>query len=359
MATLQRNPANHRPATDVLRPPSSRTGPLLSVRDLETRFFTKTGTVAAVNGVRFDLARGERMAIVGESGSGKSVMSMSLIGLVSHPGRVTNGEVMLNGRSLIDMTANELNRIRGKEVAMVFQDPMTSLNPVIRVEDQMVAPMMRHLGLSNHDARERAILLLKQVGIPDPEKRLRSYPHELSGGMRQRVLIAIALSCKPDLILADEPTTALDVTIQAQIVALLKDLAEQTGAAVLFVTHDLGLVARFAQKVAVMYAGKFVEYGPIREVFANPQHPYTRGLLSSIPSIDGEKVERLTQIEGSPPDMRNLPPGCPFMPRCPEATSLCATALPPLTERGRDHTAACFMTDPTNAKRGERVDIAG
>ena len=336
-----------------------RTDTVLKVTDLETSFFTKSGVVKAVNGVSFELKQGERMAIVGESGSGKSVMAMSLLRLVSYPGRIVGGDVELNGRSLLDLNSKELGKVRGREAAMVFQDPMTSLNPVMRVEDQMVPSMMRHLLLTQHQAHDRAVELLAQVGIPDAANRLRTYPHELSGGMRQRVLIAIALSCKPDLILADEPTTALDVTIQAQIVALLKDLAEQTGAAVLFVTHDLGLVARFAQKVAVMYAGKFVEYGPIKDVFANPQHPYTRGLLSSIPSIDGEKVERLTQIEGSPPDLRNLPPGCPFMPRCPEATSLCAASLPELTERGTNHVAACFMTDPTTAKRGEPVGNAG
>jgi len=319
--------------------------PLLSVRGLETRFFTRNGVAHAVNGVSFDLARGERMAVVGESGSGKSVMSMSLIGLVSHPGRVVGGEVYLNGRNLLEVSSAELNGVRGKEVAMVFQDPMTSLNPVIRVGEQIIPPMVRHLGLSHEEARERALDLLRQVGIPDEVSRLRAYPHELSGGMRQRVLIAIALSCRPDLILADEPTTALDVTIQAQIVALLKQLSDETGTAVLFVTHDLGLVARFAQKVAVMYAGQFVEYGPIREVFADPQHPYTRGLLSSIPSLSGERDRRLTQIEGVPPDLRDLGPGCPYAPRCPLATPACAAERPLLTPRGPDHLAACWATE--------------
>ena len=248
-----------------------------------------------------------------------------------------------------------MNDIRGKEAAMVFQDPMTSLNPVIRVEEQIIPPMRRHLGISHDEARQRALELLRQVGIPDEERRLRAYPHELSGGMRQRVLIAIALSCKPDLILADEPTTALDVTIQAQIVSLLRHLADKTGAAVLFVTHDLGLVARFAQKVAVMYAGRFVEYGPIGEVFANPQHPYTKGLLSSIPSITGPKVARLTQIDGSPPDMRHPPQGCAFMPRCPVAIAACATSRRALTLRKPDHTAACWVTE--TEPRGEHVAV--
>ena len=326
--------------------------PLLRVQDLETRFFTRTGVVHAVNGVSFDLAHGERMAIVGESGSGKSVMSMSLIGLVSHPGRVVGGEVDLNSRSLLDITPQQMNHVRGKEVAMIFQDPMTSLNPVIRVEDQIIPPMMRHLGLTRDQARERSLELLRQVGIPDEESRLRAYPHELSGGMRQRVLIAIALSCRPDLLLADEPTTALDVTIQAQIVALLRQLSDETGTAVLFVTHDMGLVARFAHKVAVMYAGRFVEYGPIHDVFANPQHPYTRGLLGSIPSLTGARNQRLTQIDGVPPDLRELGPGCPYAPRCPLATAACARQRPELTQRGPDHLAACWATDKSTS-RGE------
>jgi peptide/nickel transport system ATP-binding protein len=286
------------------------------------------------------------MAVVGESGSGKSVMAMSLLRLVAYPGRIVAGEVELNGRSVLDLPMNELNRVRGKEVAMVFQDPMTSLNPVMRIEDQMVAPMMRHLSLSAAAAREKAIDLLRVVGIPDPEARLRSYAHELSGGMRQRVLIAIALSCEPGLLIADEPTTALDVTIQAQIVALLQKLTEERGTAVLFVTHDMGLVARFAQKVAVMYAGRFVEMGAARDVFANPQHPYTRGLLHSIPSLTGSRSERLAQIEGTPPDMKAPPPGCPFAPRCPLAESRCAIVRPELTDRGRGHFAACLVTEP-------------
>jgi peptide/nickel transport system ATP-binding protein len=319
---------------------------VLRVQNLETKFFTKTGIVNAVNGVSFDLKKGERLAIVGESGSGKSVMAMSLLRLVSYPGQIVGGDVEINGRNILELSTQELNAVRGRKAAMVFQDPMTSLNPVIRVEEQMIPSMRRHLGLSNSEARARALELLRQVGIPDEESRLRAYPHELSGGMRQRVLIAIALSCKPDLILADEPTTALDVTIQAQIVSLLKQLSDETGAAVLFVTHDMGLVARFAQKVAVMYAGRFVEYGPIREVFANPQHPYTRGLLSSIPSLTGDRSQRLTQIDGVPPDMRELGNGCAFAARCGVALPLCTEERPPLTERGTDHPAACWVTEP-------------
>jgi peptide/nickel transport system ATP-binding protein len=330
---------------------------VLRVRDLETKFFTKSGVVNAVNGVSFDLKRGERMAVVGESGSGKSVMTMSLMGLVAYPGRIVRGEVELNGRSIASMTKKELGQVRGKEVAMVFQDPMSSLNPVLRVEDQIVPPMVRHLGLTPNEARQRALELLRQVGIPDEASRLKAYPHELSGGMRQRVLIAIALSCKPDLILADEPTTALDVTIQAQIVSLLKRLAEDSGAAVLFVTHDLGLVARFAQRVAVMYAGRIVEYGNVREIYNNPQHPYTKALLQSVPALNGPRLSRLPQIEGAPPDLKGLSAGCSFAPRCPLANSRCSLESPSLTPREKEHSAACWATD-TVGMEGEAV-VAG
>jgi peptide/nickel transport system ATP-binding protein len=296
---------------------------------------------------------------VGESGSGKSVMAMSLLRLVGHPGRIVGGSVVLGRHKMLELSQDELNRVRGKDVAMVFQDPMSSLNPVMRISDQMIPPMMRHLGLNMGDAFKRALELLRLVGIPDEASRINSYPHELSGGMRQRVLIALALSCKPELLIADEPTTALDVTIQAQIVALMRRLAEDTGTAVLFVTHDLGLVARFAQKVAVMYGGRFVEYGPVRDIFTNPQHPYTRGLLKSIPPLTGARRERLAQIEGAPPDMKALGDGCPFAPRCPEAVSRCVLERPPLTERGRFHTAACWVSEPVVTLRHEGSSRSG
>ncbi len=329
--------------------------PLLSVSDLETRFFTKSGVVNAVNGISFDLAPGERMAIVGESGSGKSVMAMSLLRLVTHPGRIVGGTVMLSGRDVLAMSVPELNDTRGKDIAMIFQDPLTALNPVLRVGDQLTAPLRRHLGLTAGEARDRAVELLEQVGIPDPKARLQSYPHELSGGMRQRVMIAMALSCKPSLIIADEPTTALDVTIQAQVINLLKRLAEETGAAVLLVTHDLGLVARFAQKVAVMYGGRFVEYGAVRDIYRDPQHPYTRGLLRSLPPLTGPKLARLMQIDGSPPDMKALGEGCPFEPRCADATSRCVVERPPLTPRAAGHVAACWVTEDLTVPRGDLV----
>ncbi len=331
---------------------------MLTVRDMEVRFFTQRGIVNAVNQVSFTLERGERMAIVGESGSGKSVMTMSILKLVAHPGKITGGEVLFGGEDIIKLTEKELNHVRGRKIAMVFQDPMTSLNPVMRIEDQMCAPMMRHLGLSKSEAKKRGIELLGQVGIPAPELRISAFPHELSGGMRQRVLIAIALSCKPDLILADEPTTALDVTIQAQIIVMLKRLAEENGNSVIFVTHDLGLVARFAQKVAVMYAGRIVELGPVKDIYKNPQHPYTQGLLASIPTVVGEKVGRLTQIPGAPPDMRALGDGCSFAPRCSYVVDRCLKERPPLAIRKPAHSAACWVdiaTAPVTTKREEAL----
>jgi peptide/nickel transport system ATP-binding protein len=316
--------------------------PLLSVRDLGVHFFTPRGTVHAVNGVSFDLQPGERMAIVGESGSGKSVTAMSLMRLIGHPGRMVSGSVRFKGRDLAAMSPKELNAVRGKEISMVFQDPMTSLNPVLRVDDLMLEPINRHLGLKGQEARDYAAGLLAQVGIPDPSARMRSYPHELSGGMRQRVLIAMALSCKPDLLIADEPTTALDVTIQAQIVALLRNLSENMGVAVLFVTHDLGLVARFADRIAVMYAGRIQEYGPVRSIFRKPLHPYTKGLLRSTPAIAGDRVRRLAQIDGAPPDMKVLPVSCAFAPRCPSAMDICTTLAPAMETVEPEHGVACW-----------------
>lgn len=325
---------------------------LLQVEDLGTHFSTKRGVVRAVDGVSFQMARGERLAVVGESGSGKTATALSLLRLLPPAGKVVAGKAVLNGRDILGLNQDELRRLRGKEVAMVFQDPMTSLNPVIRIRDQMVPPMRQHLGLDAAAALRRAVDLLRQVGIPDPAARVDAYPHELSGGMRQRVLIAMALSCGPDLLIADEPTTALDVTIQAQIVALLKQLSEETGTAVLFVTHDFGLVARFAHTIAVMYAGRIVEYGRAREVFSHRHHPYTRALLRSIPTIAGPKPERLAQIEGAPPDLLALGPGCAFLPRCPFALKRCAEERPELLERAPGHSAACWAEgDPEAVER--------
>jgi peptide/nickel transport system ATP-binding protein len=268
---------------------------------------------------------------------------MSLLRLVAPPGRIVGGSVHFDGRDLLGLSEREMNGVRGKDMAMVFQDPMASLNPVLSVEQQICDPLCRHLGLSRSQARERALDLLRKVGIPGPDERLRAYPHQLSGGMRQRVLIAMALGCRPRLLLADEPTTALDVTIQAQIVALLKTLSEELHTAVIFVTHDLGLVARFAQKLAVMYAGRFVEYGTVEQIFSQPRHPYTQGLLGSIPSISSERPSRLLQIPGAPPDLLALPAGCPFLPRCDFAEALCVEERPPLRRRDWGAEAACWI----------------
>jgi len=315
---------------------------LLKVRDLQTQFVTSHGTVHAVNEVSFDLARGERLAIVGETGSGKTAMALSLLKLLPRSGRIVGGSVLLDNQDLLQLDEQELMKVRGKAAAMVFQDPMTSLNPVMRVREQLVPPIRQHLGMDSSAALDRVVELLRKVGISDPESRVHSYPHELSGGMRQRVLIAMALSCGPKVIIADEPTTALDVTIQAQIVALLKGLSDDTGTAVLFITHDFGLVARFAHRVAVMYAGSIIETGAVNDLFANPLHPYTQGLLGAIPAIAGPKPDRLAQISGSPPDMKSFGSGCPFMPRCSLASAQCGVEQPLLLQATPGHAVACW-----------------
>ena len=322
---------------------TTNTDTVLDVRDLRTEFATPRGIVRAVNGVSFAMRRGERMAIVGESGSGKSAMAMSLIRLLAYPGRVAGGEVRLEGRDVLRMSEADLNRIRGREVGTIFQDPMSSLDPVMRVADQMVPPIMRHLGLDRRAARDRAVAWLDRVGIPAAGTRIDAYPFEMSGGMRQRVMIAMALACEPKLIIADEPTTALDVTIQAQIVELLRGLTADTGTAMLFITHDLGLVSRFARTVAVMYAGRIVESGPTREVFARPRHPYTQSLLNTVPRVTDGVRSRLLYIPGFPPDMRQPPRGCAFRERCAGAEPRCAEAEPPLAPRGSGHDAACWL----------------
>ena len=323
--------------------PTGRT--LLEVRDLHTHFLTDGGTVMAVNGVSFDIDRGERIAIVGESGSGKSAMAMSLLRLLAYPGKVVAGEINLAGRDLNRMSERQLNQIRGREVGTIFQDPMSSLDPVMRIADQMVPPIMRHLQMSHDKARAEAISWLDRVGIPDAGRRIDGYPFEMSGGMRQRVMIAMALSCRPKLVIADEPTTALDVTIQAQIVELLKELTAETGAAMIFITHDLGLVARFAHKVGVMYAGRLVEFGPVRDIFAHPCHPYTQSLLDTIPPVDQTVRRKLAQIPGFPPDMKLPVVGCAFKDRCAAAHEACFKLAPELGSRGPGHRAACFLPE--------------
>jgi len=322
---------------------SSGSNPLLRVNDLEVSFGRGGPRVRAVRGVSFDLALGERLAVVGESGSGKSVMSMALTQMIARSGSIDGGSVLLDGRDVLSMSTSELQHIRGSDVAMVFQDPMTSLNPVMTVHAQMTRPLRQHLGLTEPEARERAIELLGATGIPDPHRNIDAYPHELSGGMRQRVMIAMAISCGPRLLIADEPTTALDVTIQAQIVALLRRISEERSSSVIFVTHNMGLVARFADRVAVMYAGRIIEMASVEEIFESPKHPYTQGLLSSIPSIDGVLPERLSQIPGAPPDLATLGAGCAFMPRCGQSLQRCAETDPILARVDADRSVACLL----------------
>jgi len=290
---------------------------LLEVKDLIVRFYTQEGTVYAVNGVSYDLEEGETLGIVGESGSGKSVSSLALMGLIpSPPGKVASGTVFFEGRDLLTLKPDQMRLIRGKEIAMIFQDPMTSLNPVLTIGTQITEALKLHEGMNTSQSRKRAADLLDMVGIPDAYRRLDDYPHQFSGGMRQRVMIAMGLSCNPKLLIADEPTTALDVTIQAQIIELVKQLKDEFNMAMIWITHDLGVVAGIADRIQVMYGGRIMESGTSHAVFGDSRHPYTAGLLGSLPRLDSSGEEKLTQIEGSPPDMRNEPAGCPFAPRC-------------------------------------------
>jgi oligopeptide/dipeptide ABC transporter ATP-binding protein len=315
---------------------------VLEVRDLVTRFPTERGLVHAVNGISYTLAAGEALALVGESGSGKSVGALSLMGLVPPPGRVVRGEVRLNGRSVLDPAGVARREIRGKEIAMVFQDPMTSLNPVLTIGAQLAEGLRRHMGMNAARAREEGARLLGTVGIPNAADRLSDHPHQFSGGQRQRIMIAIALACRPSVLIADEPTTALDVTIQAQIVELVKDLQRDLGMAILWITHDLSLVAGLVDRVAVMYAGSIVEEAPVRAIFRTPSHPYTVGLLRSMPSVDIRRGQRLESIAGRPPDLLEEPESCPFAPRCPWAEARCHQEKPPLRAVGDGHASACW-----------------
>jgi oligopeptide transport system ATP-binding protein len=317
---------------------------LLEVKDLRTHFNTRDGVVKAVDGVSYDIQEGETLGLVGESGCGKSVSALSILRLItSPPGRIVGGSVEFDGRDLIKLSDAEMREVRGNDIGMVFQEPMTSLNPVLTIGRQLTEGLELHLKMTKSDARSRAAELLVMVGIPDATQQLKSYPHQFSGGMRQRVMIAMALSCNPKLLIADEPTTALDVTIQAQILELLQKLSADMGTAILIITHNLGVIARYASRVNVMYAGKIVEGGATRELFTNPQHPYTKGLLQSVPRLSQDRTEKLFTIEGSPPDLINLPKGCAFQPRCAYAVSECTVTAPPLTDRGDSHLAACFV----------------
>lgn len=315
---------------------------LLEVNKLKTEFKVKRGIVNAVNEVSFALDKGEILAIVGESGSGKSVTSLSVMGLIQKPGRVASGSIKFKGEELIGKTSKEMNKIRGDKISMIFQEPMTSLNPVYRVGDQITESILTHTKMTKKEAKEHAIEMLRLVGIPAPESRVNDYPHQMSGGMRQRVMIAMALACDPELLIADEPTTALDVTIQAQILDLIKKLRDEIGMAVMLITHDLGVVAETADKVVVMYCGRVVEQADVRTLFISPSHPYTQGLLNSIPRMD-QDLDRLYMIKGMVPDPTQLPKGCSFADRCEKCTAKCLEAMPALTEMEDGHKVRCFL----------------
>jgi len=323
--------------------PSNET--LLEVKDLRTYFHTDDGTLKAVDGISFAVKRGETLGIVGESGSGKSVTNLSIIRLVpSPPGELVSGEILFDGHDILALPEPAVRKIRGRRIAMIFQDPMTSLNPFLRISRQLMEITELHLGYSKAQAYEHAIKMLETVGIPDARKRVDEYPHQFSGGMRQRVMIAMALSCKPELLIADEPSTALDVTIQAQILELIKKLKEETGTSVILITHDLGVVAGMTDQVIVMYAGKLFEQAPTKELFARPGNPYTKGLLRSVPDPTSEQGT-LYQIPGQPPDVAHLPPGCPFAPRCERAEEICHSEFPPLVQLTSDHTSLCHFAN--------------
>jgi oligopeptide transport system ATP-binding protein len=325
---------------------------LLEVKGLETRFYTQDGVVKAVNGISYTLNESETLAIVGESGCGKSVGVLSLLRLIPEPpGKVTGGEAVFMGRDLLKMNKEGIRQVRGKEIAMIFQDPMTSLNPVLTISRQITEALELHMGMDKHQAKNRAIELLEMVNIPEAGQRIDDYPHQFSGGMRQRVMIAMALSCMPQILIADEPTTALDVTIQAQIVELVKRLRDELGMAIVWITHDLGVVAGLAEKVIVMYAGSIVEQAPVQDLYGTPSHPYTMGLLGSLPRVDLVRDERLTSIEGMPPDLIALPDGCPFAARCDFVIDRCLTDVPPLMQVAPGHKSACWIDVNTGRER--------
>ncbi len=326
--------------------------PVLEVNGLETVFQTRDGEIHAVNGVSFSIGAGELLGVVGESGSGKSVTMMSLMGLLpSPPARIAGGSILFEGRDVRAMSQADMRELRGGEIGFVFQDPMTSLNPVFTIGYQLVEPLRAHLGLSRRAARDRAAELLTLVGIPDAGQRLDDYPHQFSGGMRQRVMIAMALGCDPKLLIADEPTTALDVTIQAQILELIRELRQKLGMGIVWITHDLGLVAGIADRVIVMYAGQVAEHGPVAELFSDPQHPYTRALLGTVPSVTGPRERRLRTIEGQPPILTAAPRSCPFAPRCAHVFNRCRVENPPRIPVSASHDVACWWDPATGEPR--------
>lgn len=329
---------------------------LLEINDEHLSFFTPAGEVKALNGVSFSMNEGDVLGIVGESGSGKSVTAYSIMGLTAYPGKLISGTIRFNGHEIEKMTEKEFRSIRGNEVSIIFQDPMTSLNPVYTIGNQIREVIMLHTDKTKEEANTRAKELLELVGINEPEKRLKQYPHELSGGMRQRVMIAIALACEPKLLIADEPTTALDVTIQAQILELMQELRKKLGMSIIMITHDLGVVASMCENIAVMYAGHIVEYGTADEIFYNPMHEYTKGLINSIPRLDAEKIERLVPIEGQPVDLLNPPAGCPFAPRCGKCMKICLRDMPPKTEISDTHYSYCWLLQKQQFEKGDNTD---
>jgi oligopeptide transport system ATP-binding protein len=333
--------------------------PLLSVEDLRVEFWTQRGTVHAVNGISFDIAPGETLGIVGESGCGKSVTSLALMGILPRAGRITGGTAMFGDRDLFRLSDRELRRIRGRDIAMIFQDPMTSLNPVLTIGRQIREALQAHFDLGKGEANRRVSDLLDQVGIPSAGIRLKDYPHQFSGGMRQRAMIAMALACEPKVLIADEPTTALDVTIQAQILDLLKRLVEDRETALILITHDLGVVAGMCERVNVMYAGMFMETGSAEQLFGRPRHPYTLGLLQSVPRLDAERKTKLQPIEGAPRDMLRPPQACPFQPRCRFEVEQSSQEVPPLRELEPGHMVACFNPVPVEEWQRSRAAVLG
>ena len=329
--------------------------PLLDIQNLHTYFYTDAGVVKAVNDVSLHVGEGESVGIVGESGSGKSVSALSVLGLVPYPGRVVEGRVLFDGMDLLTLSQRELQQIRGRRIGMIFQEPMTSLNPVLTIERQLTESLETHMNMGGGAARRRAVELLDMVGIADAQQRIKEHPHRLSGGMRQRVMIAMALSCNPDLIIADEPTTAVDVTIQAQLLELMKNLTREMNVALIIISHNMGIVARYVDRVCIMYSGKIVEHGPVSQTFLTPQHPYTLGLLRSIPRLDSTRRGKLESIPGQPPDLANLPAGCAFRERCGHAIDRCAEDVPSLSNVYQDQYSACWAAPISETSEARRA----